>query len=190
MSLVDRTRILSISVFIAWAAVATQLLFLPTVEIEANLKAMESLLDSMKTAEPGFLKIPQVADTVKDAQDDISDPTALSIIIWLRWTLLLLLVLAGFWSASLLLRPRRYAPVIVIIVSLLFLIRQIIISHTIYKMFFTGDNPIAGLWRLGKYSWVASMLWWDFILPMFFAFILVLMIMQLKRRISIDASRI
>jgi hypothetical protein len=154
MSQADRSRILSIPLFIAWAAVATQLLFLPTVEIKANLKAKESMLDSMKTAEPALLKIPQVAETIKDAQDDISDPTAFSIfiwlkwVIWLKWALLLFLVLAGFWSAYLILRGRRYAPVVVIIVSLLFLIRQIIISHTIYKMVLTGSNPISVLWRL------------------------------------------
>ena len=166
-------RSLSIALFIAWVAVATQLIFLPPGMVERDLTATREFLENMKKAEPAFLEIPEVADHIRQSEQLLADSTVHAIVVWLKWIGLLLLVLFGFWGAYRLFRRRPKALLLVGIASLLFLFRQVIFSYRAYELLFQGPNPIPFLFKKGHYEFLAWMLWWDYVLPLFFLSVII-----------------
>jgi hypothetical protein len=161
-------RNLSVALFIAWAAVSAQLIHLPPGVIERDFSATREFLENMKKAEPAFLAIPEVSDQIRQSEQLLANPTARTIVVWLAWFGLLLLVLFGFWGAYRLFRLRPKALLLVAIASLLFLFRQAIFSYRAYELLFQDPNSILYLLKKGHYEFVAWMLWWDYVLPLFF----------------------
>jgi hypothetical protein len=161
-------RSLSVAIFIAWAAVATQLIFLPPGVVERDLAAAREFLGNMKKAEPSFLEIPDVADQIRQAEQLVADPTIHIIVVWLKWIGLLFLVLFGFWGAYWLFRRLPNALLLVAIASFLFLTRQAVFSYVVYELLLQGGSPIPYLLKKGEYEFVGWMIWWDYILPLFF----------------------
>ena len=161
-------RSLSVALFIAWAAVSAQLIHLPPGMIERDLSATREFLENMKKGEPAFLAIPEVADHIRQSEQLLADPTVHTIVVWLSWFGLLLLVLFGFWGAYWLFRRRRSALLLVAIASLLFLARQAVFSYVVYEGLLQGNSPIPYLVKKGEYEFVGWMIWWDYVLPLFF----------------------
>ena len=175
-------RSLSIALLAAWAAVATQLIYLPPEEVERDLVITKAFLENMKKAEPAFLQIPEVVGQIKDADELVADPTLYSIAIWLKWVGRLFLVLFGFWGAFSLFRGRSSARLLVVIASLLFLARQLIFSFTGYKMLFRGSSAIPYLLRTEKYEFASWIIWWEYVLPLFFLFSVIWLLLSYRTR--------
>lgn len=166
-------RSLSVALFVAWVVVATQLIILPPAMVERDLTTTREFLQNMKNAGPAFLEIPEVADQIRQSAQLLADPTVHTIVVWLKWIGLLLLVLFGFWGAYRLFRRRPKALLLAGISSLLFLFRQVILSYKAYELLFQGHNPILFLFKKGHYEFLAWMLWWDYVLPLFFLSVII-----------------
>ncbi len=181
-------RTLGIALLLAWITVGGDLLMLPNRQLDMEVAVTGQMLEEMKNSP--LLEIPEVEKQIDSSKRIVADPSARRIVLWVKWITLFLLVMLGLWTAYAVFRQDFAAVAFMLTGALLFLGRQALFHRTRYELLLNGTNPIPWYMDNGYYQFAFSVIWYDYVLPVFFLVVIVFSCIHFARKWSRDSQPI